>query len=112
MPNIFDHVSLTPLFEMNDWPRSTTHKEWLAISRSIIQDTIADINFDPAVEAEVSEAFTGSGLLRIIPRPNKYIANLTSRESNVAEMAMSRDDMVEKRREFLEVDYGLELYGI
>ena len=67
MPNIFDHVSLTPLFEMNDWPRSTTHKEWLAISRSIIQDTIADINFDPAVEAEVSEAFTGSGLLRITP---------------------------------------------
>ena len=111
MPNIFDHVSLTPLFEMNDWPRLTTHKEWLAISRSIIQDTIADINFDPAVEAEVSEAFTGSGLLRITP-PNKYIANLTIRESNVAEMAMSRDDMVEKRREFLEVAYGLELYGI
>ena len=108
MPNIFDHVSLTPLFEMNDWPRSTTHKEWLAISRSIIQDTIADINLDPAVEAEVSEAFTGSGLLRITPPPNKYIANLTIRESNVAEMAMSRDDMVEKRREFLEVAYGLE----
>ena len=63
MPNIFDHVSLTPLFEMNDWPPSTTHKEWLAISRSIIQDTIADINLDPAAEAEVIEAFTGEGVL-------------------------------------------------
>ena len=63
MPNIFDHVSLTPLIEMNDWPRSTTHKEWLAISRSIIQDTIADINLDPAVEAE-------AGLLRIPPPTN------------------------------------------
>ena len=102
MPNIFDHVSLTPLFEMNDWPRSTTHKELLAISRSIIQDTIADINLDPAVEAEVSEAFTGSGLLRITPR-NKYIANLIIRESNVAEMVLSSDNVVERRRELLEV---------
>ena len=88
---------------MNDWPPSTTHKEWLAISRSIIQDTIADINLDPSVEAEVSEAFTSSGLLRITPPPIKYIANLIIRESNVAEMVLSSDNVVERRRELLEV---------
>ena len=63
MPNILDHVSQPPLLEINDWPRSTTRKEWFAITRRIIQDTIADINLDPAAEAEVIEAFTGAGLL-------------------------------------------------
>ena len=62
MPNILDHVSQTPLLEINDWPRSTTRKEWFAITRRVIQDTIADINLDPAAEAEVIEAFTGADL--------------------------------------------------
>ena len=34
-----------------------------AITRRIIQDTIADMNLDPAAEVEVIEAFTGAGLL-------------------------------------------------
>ena len=42
---------------------STTRKEWFDITRRIIQDTIADMNLDPAAEAEVIEAFTGVGLL-------------------------------------------------
>jgi hypothetical protein len=35
----------------------------VAITRRIVQDTIADMNLDPAAEAEVIEAFTGAGLL-------------------------------------------------
>ena len=42
-----------------------------AITRRIIQDTIADMNLDPATEAVVVKAFTGVGLfcppLPIIP---------------------------------------------
>ena len=63
MTNILDHVSPTPVLEINDWPRSATRKEWFAITRLIIQDTIADMNLDPAAESEVIEAFTGAGLL-------------------------------------------------
>ena len=63
MSKIIDHVSPTPVLEINDWPRSATRKEWFAITRLIIQDTIADMNLDPAAEAEVIEAFTGAGLL-------------------------------------------------
>tara|TARA_B100002051_G_scaffold195598_1_gene185479 strand:- start:1320 stop:1511 length:192 start_codon:yes stop_codon:yes gene_type:complete len=63
MSKIIDHVSPTPVLEINDWPRSATRKEWFAITRLIIQDTIADMNLDPAAESEVIEAFTGAGLL-------------------------------------------------
>lgn len=63
MSKIIDHVSPTPVLEINDWPRSATRKEWFAITRRIIQDTIADMNLDPAAESEVIEAFTGAGLL-------------------------------------------------
>ena len=64
MPIILDHVSPTPVLEIDDvWPRSATRKEWFAITRRIIQDTIADMNLDPAAEAEVIEAFIGAGLL-------------------------------------------------
>ena len=63
MPNILDHVSQAPLIEIDDWPRSATRKEWFAITRRIIQDTIADMDLEPAAEAEVIEAFTGAGLL-------------------------------------------------
>ena len=64
MTQILDHVSDTPLLDgVDDWPRSATRKEWFAITRRIIQDTIADMNLDPAAEAEVIEAFTGAGLL-------------------------------------------------
>ena len=47
MPNILDHVSQTPVLEIDVWPRSATCKEWFAITRRIIQDTIADMNLDP-----------------------------------------------------------------
>jgi hypothetical protein len=63
MPNILDHVSQAPLLEIDDWPRSATRKEWFAITRRIIQDSIADMDLEPAAEAEVIEAFTGAGLL-------------------------------------------------
>ena len=63
MSKIIDHVSPTPVLEINDWPRSATRKEWFAITRLIIQDTIADMNLDPAAESEVIEAFTGAALL-------------------------------------------------
>ena len=63
MPNILDHVSSTPVLEIDVWPRSATRKEWFAITRRIIQDTIADMDLDPAADVEVIEAFTGAGLL-------------------------------------------------
>ena len=63
MTKILEHVSKAPVLEINDWPRSATRKEWFAITRRIVQDTIADMNLDPAAEAEVIEAFTGAGLL-------------------------------------------------
>ena len=63
MPNILDHESSTPVLEIDVWPRSATRKEWFAITRRIIQDTITDMDLDPAAEAEVIEAFTCAGLL-------------------------------------------------
>tara|TARA_B100000035_G_scaffold61784_1_gene49884 strand:+ start:6988 stop:7185 length:198 start_codon:yes stop_codon:yes gene_type:complete len=42
---------------------STTCKEWFAITRQLIQQTIADMNLDPAALVEVEEAFIGAGLL-------------------------------------------------
>jgi len=64
MTQILDYLSDTPLLDgLDDWPRSATRKEWFAITRRIIQDTIADMDLDPAAEAEVIEAFTGAGLL-------------------------------------------------
>ena len=63
MPNILDHVSQAPVLAMDVWPRSATRKEWFAITWRIIQKTIADMNLDPAAEADVIEAFTGAGLL-------------------------------------------------
>ena len=62
MSNILDHVSSTPVMEIDDLPRSATLKEWFVITRRI-QDTTAEMNPDPAAEAEVIEAFTGAGLL-------------------------------------------------
>ncbi len=63
MTNILDHVSSTPVLEVDVWPRSASRKEWFAITRRIIQDTIADMDLEPAALAEVEEAFIGAGLL-------------------------------------------------
>ena len=46
-----------------EWPASTTRKEWLAITRQLIQETIADMDLEPAALAEVEAAFIGAGLL-------------------------------------------------
>ena len=43
--------------------RSTTRKEWFAITRQLIQQTIAEMDLDPDALAEVEEAFMGAGLL-------------------------------------------------
>ena len=42
---------------LDDWPRSATRKEWFAITRQLIQQTIADMDLDPDALAEVEEAF-------------------------------------------------------
>ena len=64
MTQILDHVSDTPLLDgLDDWPRSATRKEWLRITRELVASTIADMDLDPAAEAEVIDAFTGAGLL-------------------------------------------------
>jgi len=63
MTNILDHVSPTPVLEIDVWPRSATRKEWFAITRSIVQDAIAALDLDDAALAEVEEAFIGAGLL-------------------------------------------------
>ena len=63
MPNVLDHVSPAPVLEIDVLPRSASCNEWFAIKRRIIQDTIADMNLDPAAEAEVIKGFTVAGLL-------------------------------------------------
>ena len=63
MAFILADIPNTPVLEIDDWPRSATRKEWFAITRRIIQDTIADMDIDPAAQAEVMAAFTGAGLL-------------------------------------------------
>ena len=63
MTNILDHVLRAPVLEIDDWPYTATCKEWFAITKRIVQDNIADMNLDPAAEAEAIEAFTGAGLL-------------------------------------------------
>ena len=64
MTQILDHVPQTPLLDgLDDWPRSATRKEWFRITRELVASTIADMDLDPAAEAEVIDAFTGAGLL-------------------------------------------------
>ena len=63
--NIFDRACPkgSILDGLAEWPASTTRKEWFAITRRLIQQTIADLDLDPAALAEVEEAFIGAGLL-------------------------------------------------
>ena len=65
MQNILDGLGLegSVLHGLTEWPASTTRKEWLAITRVLIQQTIAEMDLDPAALAEVEEAFIGAGLL-------------------------------------------------
>ena len=64
MSNILDHVSPSPVLDgLDDLPRSATRKEWFRITRELVASTIADMDLEPAAEAEVIDAFTGAGLL-------------------------------------------------
>ena len=65
MVNILDGICPEGfiLDRLDDWPRSATRKEWFRITRQLIQETIADMDLDPAALAEVEEAFIGAGLL-------------------------------------------------
>ena len=46
-----------------EWPASTSRREWFAITRQLIRQTIADMDLKPAALAEVKQAFIGGGLL-------------------------------------------------
>ena len=65
MPNILDGLGLegSVLDGLAEWHASTTRKEWFAITRQLIHQTIADMDLDPDALAEVEEAFMGAGLL-------------------------------------------------
>ena len=64
MANILDGICPegSILDGLAEWPASTTRKEWFAITRQLIQETIADMDLDPAALAEVEEAFIGGRL--------------------------------------------------
>ena len=65
MASIIDGLGLegAVLDGLAEWPASTTRKEWFAITRLLIHQTIADMDLNPDALAEVEEAFIGAGLL-------------------------------------------------
>ena len=65
MASILDGLGLegSVLDGLAEWPASTSRREWFAITRQLIRQTIADMDLDPAVLAEGEEAFIGAGLL-------------------------------------------------
>ena len=65
MASILDGLGLEgSVFDgLAGWPASTSRREWFAITRQLIRQTIADMDLDPAALAEVEEAFIGAGLL-------------------------------------------------
>ena len=63
MASILDGLGLeASVLEIVDLPRSETLKEWLAIARRIIRDTIAEVKLDLAEEDKVIDTFTGAWL--------------------------------------------------
>ena len=65
MANILDGLGLegSVLDGLDDWPRSTTRKEWFRITRELVASAIADMDLPPNELAEVEEVFIGAGLL-------------------------------------------------
>ena len=65
MASILDGLGLegSVLDGLAEWPVSTIRKEWFAITRQLIQQTIAKMDLDPDALAEVEEVFIGAGLL-------------------------------------------------
>ena len=55
MASLLDGLALEGSFldGLAEWPALTTRKEWFAITRQLIQETIADMDLDPAALAEV-----------------------------------------------------------
>ncbi|WP_197459914.1 hypothetical protein [Synechococcus sp. MIT S9508] len=48
---------------MDDWPKSAKRKQWFGITRRLVQNTIDEMDLDPAAMSEIEEAFIGAGLL-------------------------------------------------
>ena len=48
---------------VDDWPKSATRKQWFEITRRLVQNTIDEIDLDPAAMSDIEEAFIGAGLL-------------------------------------------------
>ena len=67
MANILDGICPegSILDGLAEWPASTTRKEWFGITRQLIQETIADMDLDPAALAEVEEAFVGASVVSV-----------------------------------------------
>ena len=65
MASILDGLGLegSVLDGLAEWPASTTRKKWFAITRQLIQETIADMDLPPNELAQVEEVFIGAGLL-------------------------------------------------
>ena len=65
MTNVLDDLGLegSILDGLAECPALTTRKEWFAITRQLIQRTLADMDLEPAALAEVEEAFIAAGLL-------------------------------------------------
>ena len=65
MANILDGICPegSILDGLAEWSSSITRREWFAITRQLIRQTIVDMDLDPAALAEVEVAFIGAGLL-------------------------------------------------
>ena len=62
MIQILENVKAEPMLEsVDDWPRSINRQERFAITRFMVQKTIADIDLDDAALSKVKEAFIRAG---------------------------------------------------
>ena len=64
MPNILDGLGLEGFLMASLVATSTTRKEWFAITRQLIQQTIAEMDRDPAALAEARRSSDWPALTR------------------------------------------------
>ena len=84
MANILDFVGLEgPVLDgLAQLPASTTRKEWFAITRQLIQETISDMDLDPAtcfiaLRSGVSPSSAcAAGVVNALMHPRKSRASL------------------------------------
>jgi len=50
MANILNYIQPGSIFDVYELPRSASRQEWFAITRRIVQATIADMDLDLAAE--------------------------------------------------------------